>query len=423
MAFIGTITSGPDADSYRYLWPANITVPSGATSTSASSSATTISGSVTGQLVPGTPLRRLYTSIQGRSPQTAPYSGVQGVGASLVGGDAAAFPTSNTVATTGAGTGYIYGIYAPPGGVVNNATTAAFTQGTPYVARTGIVPVVCAAVNGGTAITVGSLVGLSTVTIGTSSLQNQLTYNSSFTFGQTAGIVTGYALGTTLGPNAVAAGSATFNPPNAAGFSTSQAITINPGAANQETVVPSAFTAGTAASNTITFTTTATGAGVCTVTIGGIPTIGTVVLAVTIGATNTVNQSAVAVANAINQFLASFVAPANIIGVGGVLPLAYVAAPGAGAVTLAASYPGTWGNSLTLSATTTATTQTVAVGGASFSGGVNNSATATFTYAHVANEPIVGTISTSGTSILAVPSGTSAANYGLVMVDLIGCGA
>ena len=226
----------------------------------------------------------------------------------------------------------------------------------------------------------------------------------------------------------MSAGSNAVGVPDATGFTTSQALIINPGAANAETVTPTAVTLGQAAVGTITYTSSATGAGTATIviTLAGYPG-SPISIPVAIGSTNTVTQSATATALAINSAAVALGIAPNVYGGGGALRARasprrgrWSTRPRTGVCSIVASYPGTWGNSITLAASTTATTQTVAA--VNPSGGTANSFTATFANAHAANEPVLAQITGNGNTLVAVPTVTNAIATSLVMVDTLNNG-
>lgn len=410
MSFIGTIQTGPGADSYRKQSPAVIAVPASSV------------------LSPGTPLRRNYLAIQGQPPGSYNFSGIS-PSLGLTGGDQAVLPTS-------VAGGLFYGVYSGRG--VNNLTGASTAlKVTPYVTTNGVQYTLVGAVSGGSAVTVGSIVQLSTVAVGTAATNNFATTSTTITPGQTVGIVCGYAIATTFGASGGGPGSASFYPPNIAGFSTTQAITVNPGGPNQETVTPSAVTAGSLASITATFTgTSATAAGNVVLTFASVPGVGTVGVTTAVTSGQTPGTIATNVAAALNsQFNNYGAAPGNILGIGFDSPAGYSAggaAPGVGSgvqpfgnaqvsatsvVNIAAAIPGTALNGIAVTSATVAGI-TLTMGAASMAGGTVNSVTATFLNSHVANEPIQGTVTVAGSTILAVPTTAGGANIALAQVAL-----
>lgn len=400
-SFPVTIQTGPNADSYRTGTPALINVASGTT------------------LAQGTPLRRSVTAIQGQNPQVIPYIGIN-PSLGLNGGDQFVLPN----ATGGA---FVAGVYDSPG-VNNIAGTSTIQAAISGLSRQGVTPVLCGAVSGGTAITVGCLVGLSTAAVNTAATTNFATVQAA-TNGLFLGVVCATAVATTLGPNAVTGvGAATINPPKINGFATSQAIVVNPGGSNQETVTPTTVTAGTLASNAVSITgTSATAAVTYTISLASIPYgIGAASVAIAVASGQTNAQIATSFGAALNTLFASYgAAPANIPGVTGTQPFGLVQVVSSSVVTISAAIPGTYLNSVTLTGFAATSGITATVTNASFGGataGTANVVVATFASSHAANEPITCAVTVNGNSLCAIPA-AGGATVDLVMVDLTPLGA
>jgi hypothetical protein len=407
MSFVGTIQTGPNADAYRFLAPAIITIPA------------------SGTLPLGTPLRRSYANIQGQNPSAYPYTAV----AAVAGGDQMAVMTSS------AG-GFLAGVYT--GATFSNYTgTTATSVVTPYVTKSGIAPVLVGCASGGTAVTIGAVVGMnSTIAATNGILANGTAAPTQYatvltqpvsTLGSALGVVCGYPIVTNVGATAVTAGSSVaFYPPNVQGFSTTQAITINPGQSNAETVTPSSINVGVCATNVITFgNASATTPGV-TVTLGNastgaIPGVSGGIISVSIVATTatTGNNFAASVAAALNSAFQIYgAAPSNIPGIGGGQVFG-IATAATSILTITAAIPTSLYNTIAVS-TPVSGVSSIASGGTSLGGtsaGAFPTVYATFVNNHSAFEPIVGTVTTTGATICPVPQ-PGGSNVALAMVDL-----
>ena len=323
MSFLGTIQSGPNADSYREQAPAIVGVSAGAI------------------INTGTPLRRSVVQIQGQSPSAYPYSAVT---PGLTQGDVNVLPTAT-------GGGFIYGVYNGST-VVNNASGAVATSVvTPSVTRAGVTPTLVGVTSGGTAVTIGSIVGMNSLAttgniVATALVSNNQVAGANFgtvvtqpisTTGAVLGTVVGYPIVTTLVSAQIAGSSVSLPVANVLGFSSTQTLTINPGQFNAETVTPVSFTIGTVAAIGISFASssagspsfslvlgtsvgTSSGAPVPGV-VGGVVSLGPVTMASGLTGVQAASVAAVSLQQLFQTQLGILgVAPTNIPGVGGIQP-------------------------------------------------------------------------------------------------------
>ena len=240
----------------------------------------------------------------------------------------------------------------------------------------------------------------------------------------------GYPIATNLASAVTAGTSVLFNPLNTAGLevgSTAQpALTVNPGAANAEVIVPSSVGPGVAATVTLTFGGTSAGSPSTVLVFGNastgaIPAVPGGIFAVSLAMTtgNTAAAAATQFTSYFNaQTAALGVAPTNIPGVAGIQPFG-IATAATSVVTIAAAIPSPLYSVVPVSI--------LAAGASSFaSGGTSMGATsagayptcyATFVNNHNATEPIFGVQTTYGASICPVPQ-PGGSNIALAQVDL-----
>lgn len=409
MSFYPVIQTGPNADSLRQNAPAIVPVPA------------------SGVVNMGTPLRRNVTAIQGQSPSAYPYTAV----ANVNGGDQAQ-------PLTATGGSYVYGVYNGP--TVNQASvgSTATSLVTGLVARSGATPVLVGTTSGGTAITVGCFVGMSSALgIATGVVTNNTAAAVNFgtvltgpasTNGSIIGTVLGYPLVSSIGVSAVLAGSSVpFAPPSVIGFSSTQALVVNPGLSNAETIVPSSYTVGVAAQNNVTFGNVSTGSIVPISMIlgnastGAIPNVPGGIVTVTIAPTTawTGTSVAAAYAAALNTAFATYgIAPTNIPGVGGIQPLGIITAA-TSVLSLTAAIPSPLYNAVAVSLPI-AWVSSITSGGTSLgstSVGAYPTVFATFQNNHAANEPIVGAVQTFGATLTTIPQ-PGGSNIALAIVDM-----
>jgi hypothetical protein len=416
-----------------------------------------------GYLPVGYPVTRQITALQGN--YLSKYAAIPGLAGYAGGDDYVSLPLSGaqsgTTLTTGAAVaGGVY-IGQPVANAWLNTPANTLNTSPQYVpsiiARSGLRLAFVGALNGGTAVKVGDFVTKGP-TLGTASLTNFLLSSGPATWvnGNTFGQVCATPIYTTLSAGLTAPGtSQAAGVWNTNGMTTATSLIINPGGANQETVVPSAVTvtapgvaaltvAGTAGSaSTVQLTFNVNGyAGSAGLTgpTGTATTTYTLSIPIPNGSTATV--AAQLIVSAINSSGFGFGMPQNVLGVGAGAfnnstgspingPLVY-ASNAAGVVTFSAAMPGTWSTlGLTYTVTvlngTTQTFNTNVAGSATavaFSGGIAGTFTATFQNAHVAGEPIIGynnVISSSdvGATIIPIPGTAGMQNCGLVYVDLV----
>jgi len=366
----GIITDGPGADSFRSIIPIRYSLTSG------------------NQVFPGACFKRNLLQVVGRNDTYPQYSN----------GDQGVLPTS-------ASSGFVAGVYR--GTAVTNASGASASVGLGLV-RQGVTPVRVGALNGGTAITVGSLVGFSAAT---GAASYDIPTIQTYTIGAMIGYVTGYQIATALQTAVTATGSQTVSVMNTDGITTSTAITLDYGNNSiQEAVTPSAVTAQVKANGTFTPTVVSAAAGtVITVTIGGVAATYT-----TVSGDTTATLVGTHVAAAIN-------ASAIVNGSGAVIAPAVAVS---GVVYFTALTGGTGNNSITLTATSSSTgNYTVAVSAATFANGTYGTVTATFQYTHTIGAIVIGQNLVSGGSIIPVPAATGGFNIDTVLVDVAIVGA
>ncbi len=338
-----------------------------------------------------------------------------------------------------------------PAGTIN---TAPITPPS-YLARSGLRPVLVGVANGGTTVKVGDFIAKG-ATIGTTALYPFLLSLGGAT--ATAGITVGQIAATPIYTQLVSAvgpGSGivcTVNGTN--GMTTALPLTINPGGANQETVVPSAVTSAGPGLAVLTIAGTAGSASIVQITFNITGYQGSTGLTGPTGTNTTIFSVIVnvpngtTVANTTNLVLAAlqatgfaYGAPQSILAIGAGPfaqngasagapaggPLFYVWSSAAGTINFSAANPGAWANSLltytvTVLNGTTQTYNTSTTGSATpvaFTGGITGTFTATLQNAHVAGEPIIGLANTSQSVIVPAPGTAGMLNVGLVYADLI----
>lgn len=365
----GIITNGPGADSWRTNVPAAVSVPAGF------------------QVFKGAIFRRNINVVAGSNYNYPQYSAA----------DQGVLPTN-------ASAGFVAGAYAGNG--ISNTNSVAQTS-VINLRSQGLAPVRCGALNGGTAITVGSLIGFSAAA-------GASTYDvptiQTYTVGSAVGYVVGYQILTSLLNAQTSTGSQAVSVLSTNGITTSTALTIDPGTNVQETVTPTAVTASVRANATFTPTVVSAAAGtVITVTVNGVSATYT-----TVSGDTTATLTAAHVATAIN-------ASAIVNGTGAVIAPAVAIS---GVVYFTSLLPGTGPNSYTLTATSSSTgNYTVAVSGATFANGTYGTFTAPFAFNHAAGAVVIGQNTTSGGSIIPVPAATGGFNVDLVLCDIAIVGA
>lgn len=413
-SFVGTVTTGPGADSYREGAPGIVaTIPA------------------SGVLNQGTPVRRNYLVIQGQNPAAYAYSGIN-PSLGLNGGD----QVVNCTSTAG---GALYGVFDGP--TVTNfaqptAAAVATSLVTPYITRVGVVPALVGCASGGTAVTVGALVGINAlqaasggVAIGQAAGAGFLTVITApaTTLGSVAGTVVGTPIVTALASAVTAGTSVAFNPLSTVGMnvgSTGPALIINPGGANQETVTPSSVAVGIFSEVTVGFANASAGASNMIVIIGNastgaIPLIPGGIIGVTVACTTATTGSnfAASVATALNTAFAVYgEAPSNVPGVGGIRPFGLVTAATSN-MSITAAVPSPLYNAVAVSVGTGTSTMTYPSSLGATSVGAYPVCYGTFANNHVSGEPIVGTVITSGATLCPVPQ-PGGVNIALAMVDL-----
>ena len=318
-------------------------------------------------------------------------------------GDRVVLPNSTSA-------GYVYGVYqgpqlvAPAGGVLP-IQPASFR-------RLGVGQVLCGAVSGGTAVTIGSIVGCSAA-LGASAT-NYATVQTA-TIGTLVGVVMAQPINTYLVGAVTATGSQTVQLPNTYAITTSTGLLIDTAQSGvQESVTPTAVVRGVPASGTVTIVVVSAAAGVTiTITVNG-----TAFTYVTTAADTTATNTAADIVAAIN---------ASVLTQGPNAVIQY-ATNAAGVITLAVNpasgaigTQGTAGNAITLTSSSSATGNfTATASGATFAGGTNSTITAVFANTHAAGAPVYGSNTTNAASVIPVSSATTFYLTGLVTVD-IGC--
>ena len=423
MSFIGTIQTGPNADAYREQAPAIVSVSAGAV------------------INTGTPLRRSVVQIQGQQPSAYPFSAIT---PGMTQGDI------NTQLTA-TGAGFCYGVFNGP--TFSNASqVGATSMVTPYVTRTGITPLLVGVTSGGTAVTVGAVVGMNSLQAQGLVATNALVSNNqagganfatvvvqpTTVVGSALGTVVGYPIVTNLVSTQVAGAAVTIPVGSVIGFSSTQALTINPGLGNAETVTPTSFTVGTVAALGISFASTSAGSpsfslvlgtSVGTSTgapvpgiVGGVVSLGPVTFASGLTGVQAASVAAVSLQQLFQTQLGILgIAPTNIPGVQGIQPFSLFPTSATSVVTIAAAIPSPAYNAIGVSVVQTAAISIV-IGPSSLAGtsvGAFPVMIATLANNHGANEPVVGLVQTYGATIAPVPP-AGCTNVALCMVDLTG---
>lgn len=409
MSFIGTTQTGPGADSYRFQSPGIFTVGASAV------------------INTGTMMRRNISAVQGQNPSAYNFTPtVPGI----VGGDQCTIPSSLSG-------GPVYGVYS--GSTVVNTSAGAVPTSvvTGLMTRAGATPVLCGTASGGTAVTVGCQVGLSSlISGGLGVLANNAL--APVNFAQTlvgpasqglVGTVLGYPVVTAF-VSAVTAGTSVAAPvASVQGLPigvAGPALTINPGAANTEVVTFSSIGPGILATNTVTFGGTSAGSPGVSMTFGnastgaipGIPG-GIVVIGTTLSASATAAANATQFASYFNATAQNLgVAPSNILGVGGIQPFG-TATAATSILTFTAAIPSPLYSVVPVSFTLNGTSS-FASGGTSLgavSQGAYPATFGTFVNNHNVGEPVVGIVTTFGATICPVPQ-PGGSNVALCQVDL-----
>jgi hypothetical protein len=363
----GIITDGLAADSYRQAVVGRVSVATG------------------NQILNGAVFRRNINAVVGRNDLYPQYSS----------GDQAVLPTS-------AASGFVAGVYN--GAPIVNSTGATATYSVPLF-RQGVAKVRVGSLNGGTAITVGSLVGFSAAT-------GASTYDiptiQTYTVGSALGYVIGYPIQTALQAAVTATGSQTVAVYNTAGITTSTAIAIDTGTSVAEFVTPSAVTQQVKANGSVTLGGTWATGTTLTVTVNGVST-------TYVTGTNGDNSNATSATQ-----LAKIINASSIVyGSGAVVAPSVVSGS---VVYFTALNPGTASNSITLTASSSSAMTCVA-SGATLSGGTYGTITATFASTHTANATVVGQNNISGGNIISIPAATGGFSVDTVLVDIAIVGA
>ncbi len=367
----GLISDGIGADSYKAGVPGIWQAPAGQ------------------QMFAGATMRRNILAVVGRNDLYPNLS--QG---------------DQVVTGTNASAGFVAGVVAASTkqNLQNtNATPAALKL---FLVRQGVVPVRAAVLAGGTAVTVGSMLGFSAA-LGAATTDVPIV-QASYTVGAMVGTVTAYQIATATVGTVPVAGSQTVTVLNTDGMSTTVPLTIDVGNAVQETVTPTAVTAQVRANATITLGGTISTGTVITVVINGITVVYTVLATDT-----TLTIAAASLAKAINATLAVY----------GIPPYINPAQSAAAVVYLTAASPGTGPNAYTLTAAGVGGTTTATASGSTFSGGTYGSFTAPFNFTHGAGAVVLGQNLVSGASIIPVPAATGGIAVDTVLVDVAIVGA
>lgn len=364
----GIITDGPGADSYRTAIPVRVSVNAGS------------------QIFNGQAFKRNINAVVGRNDLYPQYSQ----------GDQGALPTS-------AAAGFVAGVYN--GAIVSNSNNVPTNVGIAIV-RLGVVRVRCAALNGGTAVTVGSILGFSAA-LGASTFDVP-TVQGSYVIGAALGCVIGYQIQTALAATLSGTGLQTVNVANTDGITTSTALTIDYGQSVLETVTPTAVTPQVKSNGTITVGGTFSAGTILNATVNGIPVSYTVVSGDT-----TVAGAAASFARAINA--SSIVQGTNAVVGPAVAPAAIIY--------LTAINGGTQQNGATLTASAVGGTTTAVVSGSTLTGGVFGTITAPFLNVHALGATILGQNTLNGATIIPVPAATGGINIDTVLCDLAIVGA
>jgi hypothetical protein len=410
VSFIGTIQTGPGADTYRSQAPGIFQVGASAV------------------INTGTPMRRNVTAVQGQTPGAYNFTPtVPGI----VGGD-------QVVGLNQTGGGDVYGIYG--GQTVNNTSTGATATSTVTgsIVRAGITPVLVGTASGGIAVKVGDQVGMSSLISGglgilAHNIAAPVPFAQNLIFPASQGLigtVVGYPITTAL-VSAVNSGTSVAAPvTNIAGFgigaAASPALTINPGAANAEVVTFSSVGPGVCATNNMTFGGSSAGTDFVIMTIGNastgaIPAVpgGIVAVSIPLTASQTAAANATQAASAINAVFQNLGgAPPNIPGIGGIQPFG-VATAATSIVTITAAVPSPLYSVVPVSWVIQGASS-FASGGTSLgavSAGAFPTTFGTFINNHQAGEPVIGVVATFGATICAIPQ-PGGVNVALALVDV-----
>lgn len=364
----GIITDGPGADGWRQVIPLRFVLPTGQ------------------QIFKGAVLRRNLASVVGRNDTYAQFS-----------------QADLGVLSTNAAAGFVAGV-----AIANPATNTSGVS-TPQsvgVVRQGVVPVRAAAIAGGTAVTIGSLLGFSAAT--GASTYDLPTVQGSYVIGAALGYVTGFQISTVLSGAVNSIGAQTVAVQNTDGVTTGTTLTLDFSTPYQEAVTPSAVTAQVKANANITVGGTFSAGTVLTATVNGVAVSYTVVA----GDTNLAGAAA-SFAKAIN-------ASAIVNGTSAVVGPVTSAA---GVVYFTALNGGTPANSVTFTTSAAGGTTTATASSATLVNGTYGTITATFLYTHAANTVVIGQNVTIGATIIPVPSATGGINVDTVLCDVAIVGA
>ena len=359
----GLVSDGLGADAYRQIVPGRYTVAAGA------------------QIPKGQIFKRNVTIAPGRNDLAPVFSQA----------DVWATPTSGAC-------GLMAGAY--PGNPITNTNSVGVTYNVPLV-RQGVTSVRCGTLNGGTAVTIGSILG-STAALGASTYDVP-TVPGGYVIGGTIGIVVGYPIQTSSLTAVSAAGTNTISVLNTDGISTSTALTVDYGLPTLEIFTPSAVTAQVKSYGSITLGGTAAANTVLTATVAGVSASYTTVAGdttTTIAATNfakAINQSLIV------QGINALVAPAVSVGA---------------VVYFTALNAGTASNAITLTASAVGGTVTATASGATLANGTYGTVTGTFQNPHGAGSIVNGTNTTNGATLIPAPAATGGFNIDTVLCDI-----
>lgn len=364
----GTITDGPGADSYRNVIPIRFPLGGG------------------NAIARGQAFKRNINTVVGRNDLYPQFS--QG---------------DQAVLATNAAAGFVAGVF--PGPITANTNNVAAGTSIALV-RQGVTPVRTAVLNGGTAVTIGSVLGFSAA-VGASTYDTP-TVQGSYVLGATLGYVIGYQINTALAGALTGTGSQTVNVANTNGITTATALTVDYGQAVQESITPTAVTNQAKANGNITVGGTFSAGSVLTATINGVAVSYTVVAGDT-----TLAGVATSLAKAIN-------AAAAVLGINAVIGQAVASAA---VVYLTALANGTAANATTLTVGAVGGTTTLTASGATFTGGTFGTITAPFLQPHASGATIIGQNTTGGATIIPIPAATGGINIDLVLCDIAIVGA
>lgn len=367
----GLITDGIGADSYKAGIPGIFSAPPNQ------------------QVFTGQTMRRNILTVVGRNDAYTQFS--QG---------------DQVVNGTNPSSGFVAGVVL--GNTKQNLQNSNTTPGPLklFLVRQGVTPVRVAALAGGTAVTIGSMVGFSAA-LGAATTDVPIV-QATYTVGAMVGVVTAYQIITATVGSVAVAGSQTVTVQNTDGINTATALTFDSGNPAQETVTPTAVTAQVRANGSVTLGGAASAGTLITVTINGI-----IVTYTTTAADTTLTIAAASLAKAINASLAVY----------GIVSYINPATSTAAVVYLTSANAGTGPNSYTLAATASGGTVTATASGATFTGGTYGSLTATFNYTHGPGAIIFGQNLVSGSTIVPVPAATGGMNVDTVLVDVALVGA